>query len=183
MNRLLIVVSLLAFSCRNKEAIGTNPDDEFTWPGGYFVMATTGVDDPCGDGAFAAVLLPEGDDSTTEWQYSIEVPDWDDIETPISEHAIQLQDPFAPMDVTVRRGAIGEIEMAGGEQDRIPFDPDSFADCELDMSVTANLVLDSDTNVHGIAIISILERYGQTCPQFATPCDLTLDFTGEASGG
>jgi hypothetical protein len=183
MNRVILLGLLPLIACANKEPINAETEADYAWPGGRFDVVTTGVDDPCASGAFSAVLLPEGPGSESDWQYSVEIPSWDDLETPVT-YEIQLQAPFAPMDVTVRRGSVsGEVTMSGGVQERIAFDPATFDDCELDMSISADIVLDSETTVHGEATLSIIERYGQTCPQMATPCDLVLRFTGEASVG
>jgi len=178
MNRALVLV-LLTLSCSGKQG-NADIEEDYTWPGGRFVFSTTGVEDPCGDGAFTAVLLPDGDGTTSEWQYSIEIPSWEDLESPQS-YEIQLQDPFAPMEVTVRRGAAeGELSMAGGQQEDVLFDADSFDDCYVDMSITASIVLDDEDTLHGTAALSIIDSDGQTCPLFATPCDVILDFNGEA---
>lgn len=182
MTRSLALAALLLTSCANKEPIGSE-DSEYAWPGGMFTMSTTGVSDACTDGAFNSVLLPDGAGTTNEWQYAIEIPSWEELELP-QTYEISLQDPFAPMEVTVRRGsAEGELEMNGGEQQGVALDEDND-DCLIEMSIAADIVLDTDSSIHGIATLTLLDRPSQTCPSYAPPCDIDLDFTGvSASGG
>ncbi len=130
MTRSLALGALLLTSCANKQPIGTE-DGEYTWPGGMFTMSTIDVEDQCTDGAFNTVLLPNGDEPN-EWQYAIEIPSWEDLEVPMT-YTISLQDPFAPMEVTVRRGsAVGEIDMNGGEQGGVVLDEDN-EDCRIEI--------------------------------------------------
>jgi len=153
-------------------------DEPYSWPGGNYQMTSHAVDDTCLDGGFVPLLLPEGDDSTNDWQYPVEVPSWDDMETPVT-YSISLQDPFTNMEVTATRGeADGQIDVSSAGQDGVLFDEDLYDDCVVDMGIDTLIVLDGAQNVHGYAELRITDARGDSCPLFTTPCSVELDFTG-----
>jgi len=152
------------------------PPTEFT--GGYFQMTSTGVDDNCGDGAFSTLLMPEGDDTPTDWEHLIEIPGWDDMETRIT-YNIDLQDPFSSMEVTVVQGDdAGEIQMDGGSQEDIPlFNDDS---CFVDLSINATLQIVDEDNLTAQATLMFNDSSGLNCT-FEKNCEMLLDFTARRS--
>lgn len=143
-------------------------------------MTSIGVNDQCADGSFTTLLLPEGDGSTNEWEYPIEIPSWTDMASGVT-YEIQLQEPFNAMEVTVTQGdADGIADMIGAKQNDVLLNEDLHGDCTVDMTIDATIVLNSDTDVSGTAALSIDDPQGELCPQLVDGCSVLLDFTGSA---
>jgi len=141
-------------------------------------MTSTAVDDTCLDGGFVPLFLPEGDGSTNDWQFPIEIPSWTDMESG-STYSIELQEPFSSMSVTVTQGdADGQAILTGARQTGVAFNEESYPGCVVDMGIDALIILNGDDNVNGYATLSIDNADGEFCPEFDVPCAVELDFTG-----
>jgi len=144
-----------------------------------FQMTSYAVDDGCLDGGFVPLLLPEGDDSTNDWEHPIEIPSWEEMETGGVTYEIDLQEPFTGMEVTASQGeAKGQVTVSSLGQTDVLFNEDAYDDCVVDMGIDALIVLDGAENVHGYAELRITDARGDSCPLFETPCTVDLDFTG-----
>jgi len=172
-----IVPALLLTACgAGSTTQGT--DKEYSWAGGLFQMTSYAVDDSCLDGGFVPLLLPEGDGSTNDWAYPVEIPNWEDMEEGVT-YEIDLQEPFTGMEVTASQGeAKGQVNVSSAGQNNVLFNEDTYDDCLVDMGIDALIVLDGAENVHGYAELRITDARGDSCPLFATPCSVDLDFTG-----
>lgn len=174
---LLLTFALTACTPKGTDSAVPEP---FDFAGGTFVMTSTGVDDGCADGSFTTLLLPEGDGSTNEWAYPIEIPSWTDMAAGLS-YEISLQEPFSAMEVTVTQGETeGLAEMTGAQQNDVLLNEDLHGDCTVDMTIDVVLVLNSDTDVSGSATLNIADAQGELCPQLVDGCDVLLDFVGSA---
>ena len=152
----------------------TIPPAEFST--GRFQMTSQGVEDNCGGGAFSVLLMPEGEDTPTDWEYLIELPGWDDMATRVPLN-IDLQEPFSSMDVTVVQGdTTGQIKMDGGSQDSIPLFNDDT--CDVDLDITALLQIVDEDNLTGQATLIFTDSRGIGCT-FEQNCEMLLDFTAK----
>jgi hypothetical protein len=169
MNKLFPFIFLLA--CGDKTE--TEPFES-----GSFQLTNTAVNDQCLDGAFTALFLPEGDGTTHDWQYPIELPS--DSELP-STYKIQLQEPFSEMEVTVVSGGdSGTFAIDNATQNDVLFDEANSADCVVDLSISATITVTDNDNVTGQGTMSVVQHTGETCPEFnASPCKILLDFYGK----
>ena len=159
---------------------GKGPDDTGAWDptdfsGGSFIFTSTAVDDACLDGAFTALFLPEGDGTTNDWAYPVELPAWSALP---AAYAVQLQEPFSAMDVSVVEGSsVGVLVVDGAAQTGVEFDADAYPGCLVDMDITVDITLDDDDNAHGVASLATSSFDEPNCPVVAAdPCALTLDF-------
>ncbi len=178
MNRTLILAFSLT-ACAPKGIDSATPE-VFDFPGGSFTMTSIGVEDECADGSFTTLLLPEGDGSTSDWAYPIEIPSWSEMASGKS-YEINLQEPFSAMEVTVTQGdADGLVVMTGARQNDVLLNEDLHGDCTVDMTIDASIVLNSDTEVSGAATLSIDDAQGEQCPQLVDGCGVLLDFIGTA---
>ena len=179
-----IICGLFLGGCTLKEYAGnsttTDTGDEdisatlTDFDRGFFQMTSQGVTDNCGGGAFSALLMPEGDDTPTDWEHTIEIPGWDDMATRVT-YEIMLQDPFSAMDVTVVQGATeGEIQMDGCSQDDIPLFDDGS--CFVDLGISANLEIIDSNNLTGQATLMFNDSRGLNC-NFEKNCEMLLEFT------
>ena len=180
-----VLPAVLLTACGGKLDAGT--DEPYSWPGGFFDMSSYEVTDDCLDNGFSALLLPEGEGSTSEWQYPVELPTWAAAETPVT-YDINLQDPFSAMEVSVVQGsANGQFDVTSDGQEGVVFSSSAAGDCLVDMNISAIIVLEGAENVRGYAELRITNATdGGTgvCPTdpfgdpFTTPCSVDLDFTG-----
>lgn len=178
MNRILLIA--LTFAACTPKGVDSAEPEVFDFSGNTFTMTSIGVDDQCADGSFTTLLLPEGDGSTNEWEYPIEIPSWTDMASGVT-YEIQLQEPFNAMEVTVTQGdAEGIAVMTGAQQNDVLLNEDLHGDCTVDMTIDATIVLNSDTDVSGSAALSIDDPQGELCPQLVEGCSVLLDFTGSA---
>ena len=172
----------LLCSCASKASESESESvSNYDWPGGIFQMSSTAVDDTCLDGGFVPLFLPEGDGTTNDWEFPIELPSWTDMEFG-STYSIELQEPFSSMVVTVTRGdADGQAVMTGARQTGVAFDEDTYPGCLVDMGIDALIILNGESNVNGYATLSIDNADGEFCPEFDVPCAVELDFIGVAT--
>lgn len=178
MNRFLLIA--LTFTACTPKGVDSAEPEVFDFAGNAFTMTSIGVNDQCADGSFTTLLLPEGDGSTNEWEYPIEIPSWTDMASGVT-YEIQLQEPFNAMEVTVTQGdADGIADMIGAKQNDVLLNEDLHGDCTVDMTIDATIVLNSDTDVSGTAALSIDDPQGELCPQLVDGCSVLLDFTGSA---
>ena len=171
----LLALPLLLAACAGKGADDTGAWDPSTFPGGSFIFTSTAVDDACLDGAFTALFLPEGDGTTSDWAYPVELPAWSSLP---ASYAVQLQEPFSSMDVTVTAGGSdGTLVVDGAAQTGVEFDADAYPGCLVDMDITVDITLDDDDTAHGVATLATSSFDEANCPVVAQdPCGLTLDF-------
>ena len=153
--------------------------DPTTFPGGSFQFTSYAVDDACLDGAMAVLFLPEGDGTTNDWAYPVDLPAWSDLP---ATYDVQLQDPFSTMSVTVEAGdSVGTMIVNGAEQTGVEWDADNYPGCTVDMDIDVTVVINSDTDVSGTATMSTGNWTGDSCPVVTSdPCTIVLDFTGTA---
>jgi hypothetical protein len=172
-----LILPLLSLSACGGDT-SADGDKDYTWDGGLFQLTSYAVDDSCLDGGFVPLLLPEGEGSTNDWAYPIEIPSWEDMADGVT-YEIDLQEPFTGMEVTATQGdAHGQVSVASTGQTNVLFDEDVYDDCRVDMGIDVLMVLDGAANVHGYAELRITDASGDSCPLFATPCSVDLDFTG-----
>ena len=69
-------LALTLAACAGKGTDDTGAWDPSDFSGGSFIFTSTAVDDSCLDGAFTALFLPEGDGTTNDWAYPVELPAW-----------------------------------------------------------------------------------------------------------
>ena len=174
-----IVLSILTISAAACSG-GTDTADEWgpsDFSGGSYQFTSTDVADGCLDGAFVAIFLPEGAGSTNDWAYPIELPAWSALPSTLDA---QLQDPFSTMEVTIEAGdSEGRMTITSAQQTDVEFDADNNPGCLVDMGINVDIVLDSDTNVHGSATMSTQSFDEDNCPAVeADPCTIDLTFTG-----
>ena len=171
---------ILLCSCDTKES-ETESFSNYDWPGGLFQLSSTGVEDNClGDGV-DRLLLPDGEGTTSEWQYPIEIPSWEEMEFG-STYSIELQEPFSATTVTVTRGeSDGQAIMTGARQAGIAFDEETYPGCVVDMGIDALIILNGVSNVNGHATLTIDNADGEFCPEFDIPCEVELKFIGVAT--
>jgi hypothetical protein len=154
-------------------------DADYTWDGGLFQMTSFAVEDGCLDGGFVPLLLPEGDGTTNNWAYPIEIPSWEEMEEGSVSYQVDLQAPFTGMEVEASQGAAtGQVNIESAGQTGVLFNEDAYDNCTVDIGMSATIVLDGADNVHGYAELSINNESGDSCPLFETPCTVDLDFTG-----
>jgi hypothetical protein len=174
----LILPLLFLSACAGDSGTSADGDKDYSWDGGLFQLTSNAVDDSCLDGGFVSLLLPEGDGSTNDWAYPIEIPSWEAMADGVT-YEIVLQEPFTGMEVTATQGAAaGQVSVASAGQTDVLFNEDLYDDCLVDMGIDVLMVLDGAANVHGYAELRITEAVGVSCPLFATPCSVDLDFTG-----
>ena len=171
-----LLLTLLITACGGETT--QTKDAPYSWDGGLFQMTSYAVDDGCLDGGFVPLLLPEGDGSTNDWQFPIEIPAWEDMAEG-STYTIDLQEPFTGMEITANQGqADGQVEITSDGQADVLFNADAYDDCRVDMDIDALIVLNGAANVNGYAELHITDSRGDSCPMFQTPCSVDLDFTG-----
>lgn len=177
MTAVFLLLSLVACGDKNNDTGSTEgPDTETAdiFEAGTFQFTNQAVDDQCLDGGFTVLFMPDG--VANDWQNTIELPAEANLP---STYNITLQEPFSEMEVTVSSGGDGVLVIEEAAQNGVLFDEASYADCAVDLSVQANIIIvDADT-VNGTATLSVVSSAGETCPAFQTaPCDIILDFTG-----
>jgi hypothetical protein len=152
---------------------------DFSFPGGSFQFSNLDVSDACLDGAMAALFLPEGHGTTQDWAVTTELPAWDALP---AAYVMQMQDPFKDMDIEVFAGdTVGTLVIDGAQQIGVYFDETTYPDCTVNMDISADVVIDGDDSVHGVAAFQVSGHTGDSCPPFATdPCQISLDFVGMA---
>jgi len=180
MARTMILILLCACADKNPSA-DFEEESTYDWPGGVFQMTSTAVEDSCLDGGFVPLFLPEGGESTSDWEHLIEMPSWTDMEFG-SSYTIDLQEPFSSMAVTVSRGeADGQAILTGARQTGVAFNEENYPGCVVDMGIDALIILNGPANVNGYATLSIDNADGEFCPEFDIPCTVEVDFTGMAT--
>lgn len=173
----LAPLALCLSACGDKaedDTAGTWSPESFE--GGSFQFTTTSAEDVCFDGAFAALFLPDGDGSTQDWDYPIELPSWSGLP---ATYDIQLQEPFSTMNVTVSAGSsVGNLSIDGARQEDVYLDQEGeYPDCQVDMDIVVELTIDGPDTAHGSAVLTLENVPTDTCPEtFADPCTMTLDF-------
>jgi hypothetical protein len=172
MTRTTLLVALTLAACGDKDGDFDPADFE----AGSFVFTSVAVSDACLDGAFSTLFLPEGDGTTSDWQYPVELPATADLP---ASYTVQIQDPFGDVAVTVTDGGPGLMTIDGAAITGVEFNADSYPDCLVDMDVGVEIVIDDNDTVHGTATMSTSNVVGDSCPVFsADPCAVVLDFDG-----
>jgi hypothetical protein len=168
-------LALVLGACVGTDDTG-NPDD-FDFPGGNFQFSNVAVADDCLDGAMAALFLPEGPGSRQDWAVTTELPPWGALP---AAYVMDMQAPFQDMDIEVFAGsAEGTLVIDGALQEGVHFDEATYPDCTVNMDIAADVVIDGDDSVHGVAFFQVSGYAGDSCPPFATdPCQITLNFVG-----
>ena len=166
-----VLLSILACTSDKGDSGLSDPS---TFEGGSFQFTSIAVNDQCLDGAFDVLFLPDGNSS--DWQYPIELPSWDDMP---QSYSISLQDPFTDMAITANQGPNETISISDGTQTGILFNANAYPDCLVDLGVNAAISLIDGQSVSGIATLTVTNAIGDTCPLFASdPCTVLLDFQG-----
>ena len=166
-----VLLSILACTSDKGDSGLSDPS---TFEGGSFQFTSIAVNDQCLDGAFDVLFLPDGNSS--DWQYPIELPSWDDMP---QSYSISLQDPFTDMAITANQGPNETISISDGIQTGILFNANAHPNCVVDLGVNAAISLIDSQSVSGIATLTVTNAIGDTCPPFASdPCTVLLDFQG-----
>jgi hypothetical protein len=176
------MILFLLCSCAEKDpSADFQKESNYEWPGGVFQMTTTAVEDNCLNDVFVPLFLAEGEDTSNDWEYTTELPSWDDMEFG-SSYTIELQEPFSSMAVTVGRGeADGQAIMTGSRQTGITVNEELYPGCLVDMGFDALIILNGPANVTGYVTLTVDNADGEFCPEFDIPCTVEVDFTGLAA--
>lgn len=173
MLRWILAVAMIA-GCGDKGDSGVSGFDYTQFDAGSFQFTSVAVSDVCLDGAFGVLFLPEGSGSQSDWAYPVDLPAWDSLP---SSYSVQLQAPFSQTEVKVEEGGAGTFLLNGVEQFGVEFDADNYPGCLVDLDISAELSIDSDTSLTGTADMFVGNPVGDTCPTFSeTPCQVVLDF-------
>ena len=157
------------------DVVGDDDDATGGFTAGQFVFTTVGVTDSCTDGALEAIYLPGGAGTTSDWQYPIELPAFENCPAQVS---IQLQAPFNDMDVTIDSPGTDQFSIAGEENLGVDLDPDTYADCVVDYTIDALIALQDNDNLSGSVTMHTGNWVGDDCPVVnSDPCDIVLDVT------
>jgi len=173
--KLLTWTMVLALGLFMMGCPGGDDDDDASgdFYAGSFMFSTVGVDDACTDGALEVIYMPDGSDVPSEWQYPVELPAFEDCPVDV---AIQLQDPFK--DITVTMTSPGEDQFAIESEDMlgVELDPDTYEECVVDYNIDALLTLQDTDTLSGTVTLHTSNWVGANCPQVdSDPCDITLD--------
>ena len=69
----LILPLLFLSACAGDSGTSADGDKDYSWDGGLFQLTSFAVDDSCLDGGFVPLLLPEGEGSTNDGAYPIDL--------------------------------------------------------------------------------------------------------------
>ncbi len=167
------------FACPPSEGDDTGASEGVA--GGNFDFMTTGVDDQCSDGALNVVYLPDGAGTTNDFGAPIYIPG--DDELPYNG-SVDLPDPFTDVTVDITGDATaGTRAFAGAQNTQVDLDPDTYADCKVDIGIAADCTLSGADAIACTATLEMSSATGADCPTFdSDPCTVTLDISGTRAG-
>ena len=146
----------------------------FEFADGDFDFTTVLARDLCLGGAMEALFMPEGPDTPHPFEFPIRIPSYDQLPT---SYEIDLRAPFLGMPVTVEDGGDGMFAVRGSVMESVVLDASKYGDCEVTMTVDADLWPASADHVDGEARIQVSDARGaeELCPVFTSdPCEVTL---------
>lgn len=153
---------------------GTGGTEAFV--GGTFQLTTHAVSDKCLDGGLDLLFMPDGAGTPYDLANKTELPGTADLP---STYKIQLQAPFAAMDVTVTAGATaGAMAIKDAKQAAVAVDAAKWPNCKADMTINADITVDGADTVSVNAKISVDKWDGSDCPAADAGCLITLDMKG-----
>ncbi len=165
-----LLTLILAVGCSEPE----DPAPNFQWTGGDFDFVTTDVTDSCLEGALEVLFMPEGPDTPHAFEYPIYLPAYSELP---STYSIDLREPFVGMEVTVREGEDGALAIRESVMEAVELGAGTYGDCVVTMTVHADLLPVSASEVDGEATIEISNPRGsdERCPVLdSDPCDVDL---------
>jgi hypothetical protein len=165
------VLAVLLLACSH------SPDPSAIVAGDY-QFYTLAVDDACLDGAMEALFMPEGRDVRHPFEYLIYVPSPE--LTPV-DYAVDFREPFVGMPVTVTATDDG-LAVRGSVMDAVRLNQGQYGDCDVTMTVDADLAPHDEGVLTGIATIAVSDPRGSEgrCPVLdADPCDVALTIEAE----
>ncbi len=154
----------------------TEPPSVFS--GGMFQLTTHEVADACLDGALSLLFMPGGMDQPYDLQHPTEIPAWEDLP---KTFVMKLQEPFSDMEVRLEVAGTNQMKVEDSSQADVVVDHRSYADCNVDMSIEADItVVDNDNlDLHATIKVRDWKSSGDTCPSYrAEPCTISLTMRG-----
>ncbi len=146
--------------------------------GGEYQFFTVAADDSCLDGALEAIFMPEGPATAHPFEFPVFLPAAD--ATP-STYDVSFREPFVGMTVTV--DSSGEnLVISNSVIDAVRLDTDRYGDCDVTISIDADITPAGANTAMGEAILSLSNARGSEnrCPAFdADPCQVTLTLHAE----
>lgn len=152
------------------------PSDEIV--GGDYQFLTIAVQDSCLDGALEAIFMPNGPATAHPFEFPVFLPDAD--ATP-STYDVSFREPFVGMTVTVE-SAGDHLVITNSVIDAVRLDADRYGDCDVTISIDADLAPAGAGVAAGEAVLSLSNPRGADgrCPAFdADPCQVTLTLRAE----
>ncbi len=160
---------------------GTTEDSTtgaFDFSGGNFQLTTHEAKDECLDNALSILFMPDGTDKPYDLQFPTELPAWKDLP---STFTMKLQAPFSDMEVKLDKAGASKMVVKDSKQTDLVVDSKKYDDCNVDMSIDADLTVVDDDNIELYAKIKVSDwkSSGDTCPEVKSdPCDITLTMRG-----
>jgi len=166
--------AILFTACSKDTGVDTANFSISDFSGGTFQVTTIAVADGCMDGAFDLIFMPEGSETPSDWSTTTEFPAFENLP---STYEIALQEPFSSMEVTVSESATG-LRVGDAAQSGVELDEETWPGCMVDMSIEADLMVQSDTQMMGSATLTTSSFDEDNCPAISSePCEIVLDLT------
>ena len=150
-----------------------------TFSGGNFQLTTHEAKDECLDDALSVLFMPNGTDKPYDLQFPTELPAYKDLPKTFT---MKLQDPFSNMEVKLEQAGEAMMKVKDSKQMDLVVDSKAYGDCNVDMSIDADLtVVDADNiELHAKIKVSDWKSSGDTCPKYKSdPCNITLTMRGK----
>ena len=150
-----------------------------TFSGGNFQLTTHEAKDECLDDALSVLFMPNGTDKPYDLQFPTELPAYKDLPKTFT---MKLQDPFSNMEVKLEQAGEAMMKVKDSKQMDLVVSSKDYADCNVDMSIDADLtVVDADNlELHAKIKVSDWNSSGGTCPDYKSdPCNITLTMRGK----
>ncbi len=171
MNHWMLLLAVISTGCS-----GDTPADETL--GGDYQFLTVAADDACLDGALEAIFMPAGPATAHPFEFPVFLPAPD--ATP-STYEVSFREPFIGMTVTVDSVG-GNWVISNSVMDAVRLDADRYGDCDVTISIDADITPVGTESATGEAILSLSNARGSEdrCPAFdADPCQVTLTLSAE----
>jgi hypothetical protein len=146
--------------------------------GGDYQFFTVAADDACLDGALEAIFMPAGPATAHPFEFPVFLPGQD--ATPAT-YDVSFREPFVGMTVTVDSDG-DNLVIANSVIDAVRLDADRYGDCDVTISIDADIVPAGTGTASGEAVLSLSNARGSEdrCPAFdADPCQVTLTLRAE----
>jgi hypothetical protein len=150
-----------------------------TFTGGNFQLTTHEAKDECLDDALSILFMPDGTDKPYDLQFPTELPAYKDLP---KSFTMKLQAPFSNMEVMLEQAGEAKMKVKDSKQTDLVVDSKSYGDCNVDMTIDADLTVVDDDNIELYAKIKVgdWKSSGDTCPAYKSdPCNITLTMRGK----